>query len=138
MCYADTCFLLALILESDCWKDNAERIRGQASAGGFKIWACETTFIELLYDAQERDKDPVRYIRDVLGLVECDRVKPETILKAALYIRDKGLDVADSMIAAHAVDAGCRLITSELTKRGALKSIEGLQMINLRSPKASL
>jgi len=138
MCYADTCYILALVLPNDVWRPNAEHIRKQAQAENRKVWASETTFHELLMLAGAKGYDPVRCVRDVLGLVLPDRVQDTTLLKAAMFVKNKGFEPADALITAHAVDAGLRLITADRFVQAAVNNIDGLSIINLRSSNAML
>jgi predicted nucleic acid-binding protein len=138
MCYADTCYLVALIKPDDVWKTNATRIEKQIREQQRKVWACETTFHELLMFATDQSQDPVRYIRDALSFVQPDRVEPTTILRAAMYMNKYKLDPADSLIVAHSVDAGARLITTDMPVKDTISKIPNAQFINLRSPTVKI
>jgi predicted nucleic acid-binding protein len=138
MLYADTCYILALVLPADVFRANAERIRDQAQASSTTILCCETTFHELLMHIHNKGYDPLRYMRDALSLVEPDGVRAETLLKAAYYMDHVRLDPADALIAAHASDSGLGLVTSELAARDLLTRDCGLKIVNLRSPNVTI
>ncbi|MBS3787807.1 PIN domain-containing protein [Candidatus Bipolaricaulota bacterium] len=95
----------------------------------------ETTLVELLFNSNDYDLDPVRFLRDVIEIAKFDNIEDETVLAAAKFMKERNINPADSVHMAHCVNENHRFITQDLDVKDAINNIsESPRCINLRSP----
>lgn len=95
MIYADTDFFLALLKPKDWLKERAKKIKEEYEG---KITTSVVTFIELMLLCKRYNLDPIRVTADVMAICNLD---DERLLKAAIYIKDYGVNVFDAFHAAY-------------------------------------
>lgn len=136
MCYADTAYILAILLPQQPFANHAKKIEEKLENQDKEASASEAVLLELLFKAYEKDNlEPVRLIRNTLEIVSFDNVGEEVALKAAYYMREYKTKPADSLHIAHSTEEAHRLITSDMEIKEVLKKISGSpNFINLRSP----
>lgn len=136
MCYADATYFFALLRPShSTCTDSAKNVKKQLEKQNLKARASEAILLELLFKVEDYDLEPVRFIRDVVSLVDFYNVSDKVALKAALYIEKCNTTAADSLHIAHSTEERYRLITADGDVKDALKDIpDSPYFINLRSP----
>lgn len=104
MIYADTDFFLALLKPNDWLKKNAKKILKEYKG---QITTSEVTFIELMLLAKRYNLDPIRLASSVMAICNIEDTK---YLKAAIYIKEYGVNVFDAF---HAANCQGRIISSD-------------------------
>ena len=120
MIYADTDFFLALMKKPDWLKESAKTLYDQHRE---RLWTSPATMIELLLVAAEYGLDPERLLVDAMEIAELREGDAGVFLRAANFVKEKGVNVFDSLHAAFCGHGGTILSSDKVFDRLGLTRI---------------